>query len=337
MLLLLPDWYHGMASAWQATFGDGYDMWLSTLLMWFSTELTFWSINLFFFSIEALGLFKEHRIHAENSNVEQFKSTLLHKPLTYLVDVPIYLATAWTCNGSPFDPLPSGTTIATQVIISALTFDFMFYCWHRFLHTRYMWEYHKKHHEVKICYASANDHESLLEVSGNILWKMIPPMVMKSHVYTVCVFRSVVKFFALLHHSGYELPIFKPLQFIPFMSSPADHDFHHYQGHSNYGGVFMLWDFIAGTHVTWKDKAERKIKRQTSWIAKLTVHDTVAVTKEQLEELPYQVLSKMATEVVKQETEGKPAPFRRQASLMKMVEKAAFQGDKPVYSVHAGG
>jgi len=330
MLLLLPTWYWSLVNWWptvvsfgsDSTDGSWNDIFAAAFVMWASTELTFWSVNLFFFSIEYFGLFAKHRIHKEGSDMSQFAETLLHKPITYLVDVPIYLLTAWSsaaAGKTVHEPLPGAAEIATQVLIATLTFDFMFYWWHRNLHSKLMWPYHKKHHEVKVVYASANDHEDILEVSGNILWKMLPPIVMKSHVYTVCVFRSVVKFFALLHHSGYELPVFQPLQAIPFMSSPANHDFHHYIGHSNYGGVFMLWDYIFGTYTTWDERAQQKGHR-ASLVSMLTVREKVAASKKQYEEFSDEALIKLACQKVQAE-DGPSFTKRRRASILKVVNQ----------------
>mmetsp|Transcript_38748 Transcript_38748/g.58191 ORF Transcript_38748/g.58191 Transcript_38748/m.58191 type:complete len:162 (+) Transcript_38748:546-1031(+) len=150
---------------------------------------------------------------------------------------------------SPLDPLP-----ACHVLILTAIFDFLFYLWHRALHTRFMWKFHKKHHEVKVSFSCANDHESVVELAGNILWKMIPPALLGCHIYTVCLFRATVKFFALLHHSGFELLLFKPLQLIPGVSSPSHHDHHHYYGYGNFGGVFNFWDWMFGTFVPVRGK-----------------------------------------------------------------------------------
>jgi len=334
MLLLLPTWYRFLVNWWFSTTSlgsandntDGSVIWndifAAAFVMWVSTELTFWSVNLFFFSIEYFGVFTKYRIHKEGSDMSQFAETLRHKPITYLVDVPIYVLTAWSsaaAGKTVHQPLPGWQEIATQVFIATLTFDFMFYWWHRNLHSKLMWPYHKKHHEVKVTYASANDHEDILEVSGNILWKMIPPIVMKSNIYTVCVFRSLVKFFALLHHSGYELPVFQPLQAIPFMSSPANHDFHHYVGHSNYGGVFLLWDYIFGTYTSWGERAQKKGRKQ-SLVEMLTVREQVAATKNDYEEFSDEALIKLATQKLQADSPSM-LKRRRRDSLLNIVKR----------------
>jgi sterol desaturase/sphingolipid hydroxylase (fatty acid hydroxylase superfamily) len=282
--------YTFVSEWWQQNFGD-QDALFAVLVMWLSTEITFWSVNLFFFGIEAKGWFQASKLHKEPTDRAQFLSTLYHKPITYLVDVPIYWA-SYKMTGlvhmdapGPHDTLPSWRTIAAHVAICTISFDLMFYLWHRFLHTKPMWKYHKKHHEVKVTYACANDHESVLEVSGNILWKMIPPALLGCHVYEVCVFRSIVKFFALLHHSGYELALFQPLRKLPLVSCPAHHDFHHYNGHGNYGGVLMLWDYMFGTFQTWEDKA-LKMGAPQDVLDSLSDRQVVAVTKKDYSDLP---------------------------------------------------
>lgn len=320
-LLLSPANFNELASWWHATVGED-QTWLAVFVMFISTEITFWSVNLFFFGIERLGLFKKYKIHTEATDLAQFKETLVHKPITYLVDIPIYWLTAYFTPGNAFDPLPSGLVILRDVAICTLAFDLMFYCWHRSLHTSSLWKYHKKHHEIKVTYACANDHEDMLEVSGNILWKMIPPIVLGSHIYTICVYRSLVKFFALLHHSGYELPIFQPLQYIPLMSSPADHDFHHYEGHSNYGGVLMVWDHVFGTRMSWADKAEKKgraLGRRKSLLDLLSVRETVALTQAKFDELPTAALQKMAADSDKKEDANACTMRRRRSSIIRSL------------------
>lgn len=274
-ILTIPSAYIAASDAYQSWFGAGHDAFFAVITMWLSTEITFWSVNLFFYFIEVKGFFRKHKLHKEGTDMGQFKETLLHKPITYLVDVPIYwlsykMAGLFHSNApGPHSDLPGIGEILLHVLVCTVTFDLMFYFWHRSLHTKALYKFHKKHHEVKVTYACANDHEDVLEVTGNILWKMIPPAVLGSHVYTVCIFRSLVKFFALLHHSGYELPIFQPIQKVPFIASPTAHDFHHYNGHSNYGGVFMFWDYIFGTYRSWDEKAVR-MGRRASLLEMLT-------------------------------------------------------------------
>jgi len=326
-VLLLPLAYKA-ASAWWLTHVSSGDDAFAVFVMWFSTEITFWMVNLFFYVIEAMDWFTKHKIHKQNTDMDQFLSTLLHKPVTYIADIPIYWA-SYRLGGffrgsviSPHDALPGLGEILLHVFLCTVTFDLMFYMWHRFLHTKWMYPYHKKHHEVRVTYACANDHESFLEVTGNIVWKMIPPAVLGSHVYTVCIFRSIVKFFALLHHSGYELPVFAPLQRIPFMSSPSHHDFHHYNGHSNYGGVFMLWDYLFGTFRTWDEKAASKCKRSSVMNLLKTQREVAGMAKMDLDVLPDEALRRLLADSTPACAEK--AKTNRRESLLRLLAQGGL-------------
>lgn len=326
-ILTHPAIYSAFSSWWLSTISSGGTS-FAVFVMWLSTEITFWAVNVFFYTIELNGWFVKHKIHKEPTDRAQFTSTLLHKPITYLVDVPIYWA-SYRMTGifhktvaGPHDELPGLAEILLHVLICTLTFDFMFYMWHRSLHSKLLYPFHKKHHEVRVTYACANDHESVLEVAGNILWKMIPPAVLGSHVYTVCIFRSLVKFFALLHHSGYELPIFQPIQKIPFVSSPSHHDFHHYNGYGNYGGVFMIWDYLFGTFRTWDEKAE-KITRRKSLLEMLSQREVVALSQKDYAELPADALRKLISEKRLKDQDGAITRTKSQ-----MVNALKGTGDK---------
>ena len=87
---------------------------------------------------------------------EHFKSILFHKPITYLIDVPLYWATYKMMGlmhpdaAGPHDPLPSMSTILIQLLIHLFSYDLCFYSFHRLLHTKRFFPYHKKHHQLKV-------------------------------------------------------------------------------------------------------------------------------------------------------------------------------------------
>ena len=66
-------------------------------------------------------------------------------------------------------------------------------------------------------------------------------------------------------HSGYNFP-WAPFSCIPFQTSAAYHDYHHYEG-GNYSGNFEYWDTLMGWNEKFFDlSAERfeKIDREAS-------------------------------------------------------------------------
>ena len=49
----------------------------------------------------------------------------------------------------PHDPLPSMSTVLFHLLIHLFSYDLCFYSFHRLLHTKRFFPYHKKHHELK--------------------------------------------------------------------------------------------------------------------------------------------------------------------------------------------
>ena len=62
------------------------------------------------------------------------------------------------------------------------------------------------------------------------------------------------------------------------MSSPSNHDFHHYNGYNNYGTLFSFWDKFFGTYSTWEDKAKKKGIPQAV-LDSVSESEVVALTK----------------------------------------------------------
>ena len=150
---------------------------------------------------------------------------------------------------SPLDLLPDTNTLFEHEVILTMIFNFLFYLWHRALNTEYF-KYHKKHHEIKVNFRYANDHESVLVLAGNILWKMIPPVLIGCHLYTVCVFCAAVNFFTLLHPSGFGFQqIFSHCNLFQGLLAQVITTF------ITHGGVLTIWDQICGSH------KERTIKK----------------------------------------------------------------------------
>jgi sterol desaturase/sphingolipid hydroxylase (fatty acid hydroxylase superfamily) len=219
-----------------------------------SIEVTDLFFKLFYYFIEWTGQFEKYKIHPEEkSNKELAWEYIKVKPFNCLMELPMY----WTqfkfinmvtkINMASFDQTPSAPWMILEALFLSACFDFLFFCFHRCCHSKSLYHIHKKHHEMKVTHVYTNDHEHPLESSVQILLKMLPTLLLGTHIYTNCVYNAIVKAFANLQHCGYELPIFRPLQQFPFISSPTAHDYHHYHGYSNYGAILIVWDLAFGT------------------------------------------------------------------------------------------
>ena len=75
----------------------------------------------------------------------------------------------------------------------------------------------------------------------------------KMHFFTQMVWYVVRISETAEGHSGYDVP-WSPFRVIPFSTSPAYHDFHHYENTGNYSSLFVHWDTFFGTNRTFYKK-----------------------------------------------------------------------------------
>jgi sterol desaturase/sphingolipid hydroxylase (fatty acid hydroxylase superfamily) len=123
-----------------------------------------------------------------------------------------------------------------DIIIGLPLTDFFFYTLHKLFHTKYLYTFHKKHHEIiapvgiSALYMSATDM-----YFGNIIPIALPAIILNYHPITVKIWISL----AILNtiaaaHSGFDI-------------ISNFHDYHHSNFNKNFGAnVFM--DRLFGTY-----------------------------------------------------------------------------------------
>jgi len=157
-------------------------------------------------------------------------------------------------NTTPYrydiNTIPSYFEIFYQLILCMFTRDFIFYCTHRILHTKYFYsKIHKIHHEYieTVCISATYSH-FLEYIFANLLPSAIMPLILgkRMHLITYLIYICMVLHEIHEGHSGYTFP-WSPHRILPFTFDAEFHIFHHWKYSGNYANYFSIWDRVFGT------------------------------------------------------------------------------------------
>ncbi|KAL7038843.1 hypothetical protein ACKWTF_009711 [Chironomus riparius] len=118
------------------------------------------------------------------------------------------------------DPvLPSFLEVMRDLILNMFIHEFAFYYAHRLFHTKWLYKYHKKHHEFKTPTILAAQYAGLADhIFAAYLPASIGIYILRMHIGTALLWLSTVNVTVIIGHMGYHLPFFIAGQF---------HDYHH--------------------------------------------------------------------------------------------------------------
>jgi sterol desaturase/sphingolipid hydroxylase (fatty acid hydroxylase superfamily) len=116
--------------------------------------------------------------------------------------------------------LPTISEVATDLAVSYLLWEFVFYYSHRLLHMKYFYKrVHKIHHEWTSPIAITSQYCHPLEhVLSNLVPVFVGPMIMNSHLITLYIWTTWVILESLKNHCGYHISV---------LPSCEMHDYHH--------------------------------------------------------------------------------------------------------------
>lgn len=116
------------------------------------------------------------------------------------------------------------------LFIYTLNADLFFYTFHRILHSKYFYKYHKQHHEIKHPFGISGLYASKLEFVSDLFVVFIPIYLTPSNVYVIYVWTLLGNINTILSHSGHKF-------------WGRFHYRHHEKHNCNYG-LFGIMDYI---------------------------------------------------------------------------------------------
>jgi len=238
-------------------------------------ELFYWLIYLPYFVAEKIPAFQTYKLQSNRPFTPEkqwncFKSVLVSH---VVVEVPLMVVGhfAFHAMGMGMNlPLPTMYNVAGCVIGSFLIEDFYFYWIHRLLHHGWWYQkIHKIHHEHPNPFGMAAEYAHPLETLFLGVGTVLGPALLCNHVFTMHVWVIFRLLQTIECHTGYDFP-WSPRQWIPFYGGSEYHDFHHETFKGNYASTLIIWDYVFGTDVQYRNRrkkleAQGKPARATLW------------------------------------------------------------------------
>ncbi|KAF0718002.1 Aste57867_1966 [Aphanomyces stellatus] len=269
---------HHLQSYGNLTALDPY--WTSLMAGSTSFDLAFWGTanvmgittigaSLLCFALDFMPSLRKYKIQPTRlptlaSYWKCLKLALLNQAV---VHAPVHLTLLYLWGNRPIFsgalPLPTLATIVCEFALFMVCEDCLFYWSHRFLHWKKVYKYvHKVHHEYTAPFGLAAIYTHPVEEFLSMMAAMTGPLLFGSHIVCLWIWLSFLLLETVESHSGYESPTLLGLRyFLPFMSCPLRHDYHHEKLEGNYGSTIAFWDWICGTDAPFRALQHAKAAR----------------------------------------------------------------------------
>ena len=146
---------------------------------------------------------------------------------------------------------PSLASLVSEVVLSLLVYDFLFYFGHRFLHANkgLYSSLHAKHHKESNIRAVEAIRHTFLDGSLNTAFSVLALRITRAHPLSRAVYNVVAIAMLADAHSGYNLP-WALSKVIPFrlVGGAVEHEKHHRVGNKIFATHFTYLDYLFGTN-----------------------------------------------------------------------------------------
>lgn len=206
---------------------------------YFLFNITFYVSNLILYFIDTRSILAENKLQTQSVDLiyNTYKKCLSTALLnTFVYNIPAVFMMIPVVNWYGFDF--SWTKTLFDLAMSYIMMDFFYFVTHRLLHTKYLYVYHKKHHEILAPVGLSATYLTIVDFYSNVLSIYLPLVLLSADSTTTSLWIIISTLNTIfIGHSGYS-PI------------ASFHDNHHKYFNCNYGvGVFA--DRLFGT--IWKE------------------------------------------------------------------------------------
>ena len=254
-MFTLPEWGQNTNS-----FLNNHTLFICLILTTVHNVFGFWG-HLYFYLINKYRLFEQYKLNPDqNPDPRLVKKAYTQYVIDSFIVFPVlsliitpYLQTRMSSH------FPSFKESIIHIVFGLLATDFIFYVFHRSLHSKYLYQYiHKQHHEFKIVSSISSEYSHFIESLTNISSILIGPAFLKSHLIIYVILIVLRLWESQDAHSGYEFPFY--ISPWVLLRSNRMHEFHHSRNMGSYG-MFFIWDHICGTndHYYEFEKKRKKI------------------------------------------------------------------------------
>jgi len=232
-------------------------------ISWFLTEVNFWGLGFFFEyfaehpwlkpykirNIEALPDGTKLKVKKEMARLKQHAWDQRWEK--YKSDWIIFLG-SYALSSMRFSAeMPTLFWCFAEALFLILMFDAWIFIVHYYLHHAIGYRHHKEHHSFRYITCWFVDLESPREsmlIGGG---KYAILSIWSPHPYVAFIYLFCVKFWNVLSHCGYNLPLFQFIDtYLPFIASPNLHEIHHFKHDTRYANMCVfttIFDYMAGT------------------------------------------------------------------------------------------
>lgn len=257
---MLDYYYQSLLAAWP--YSDQL-LWAAAIVTAHNSALYF--VNGALYIIYHFNLFPRYKIQPEkwpDTNLvwkcllEVFGKSVFSTPLVGYFMYPV----CKYFGAEIHTPIPSLFTFAWQVALCFILNDFLFYWFHRLLHTPFLYKrIHKQHHMFKQSIGIASEYAHPVEdFLTALIASLLPVVVLGCHITVTWTYLFLRTWETVDAHSGYNFP-WSIWTLFPWLNGgPKFHDFHHSSNIGNYG-MLRFWDWAMGTDVKYREYQKRKL------------------------------------------------------------------------------